>query len=294
MRVAPLALLALLASCVAPRAAEPPAAPAPSPPAAVVPPRAPAAILFDGAAVQGGIVLGTAPLGTTALTLDGRPIPVAADRRFLLAFDRDSAATAQLVATLADGGRVAKVVTVAPRAWRIERVDTPLRAGKTNAEFDRLRPAELAEIAAARAKVVASDGWRGRFDWPVAGRQTGWFGSQRVYQGVPGSYHSGADVAVPTGTEVRAPADGVVVLAADRPFTLEGNLLMIGHGMGLTSAFLHLSRILVASGAVVHRGEVVALSGATGRATGPHLHWGLSDGTARLDPLLVAGSPPAN
>ncbi|PMZ00359.1 M23 family metallopeptidase, partial [Pseudomonas sp. FW306-02-F02-AB] len=81
-----------------------------------------------------------------------------------------------------------------------------------------------------------------------------------------------------------APADGVVILAADHPFTLEGNLLMIDHGMGLNTAFLHLSRIDVRVGERVRRGQPVALSGMTGRATGPHLHWSLKWHDAKIDP----------
>ena len=182
-------------------------------------------------------------------------------------------------------------LAVAPRAWRIERVDAPLRAGRTSAEFDALRPAELARIAAARDVVTGATGWREAFRWPATGRISGLFGAQRVYRGVPGSFHSGVDVALPTGAPVAAPASGVVVLAADpaRPFTLEGNLLIIDHGGGLSSAFLHLSRIDVAQGERVAAGQVVGRVGATGRATGPHLHWGMKWRNARLDPLLVAG-----
>jgi len=81
----------------------------------------------------------------------------------------------------------------------------------------------------------------------------------------------------------------VVILAADHPFTLEGNLLMIDHGMGLNSAFLHLSRIDVKPGDRVTQGQPVGAVGNSGRATGPHLHWSLRWGDAKLDPLLVAG-----
>jgi murein DD-endopeptidase MepM/ murein hydrolase activator NlpD len=108
----------------------------------------------------------------------------------------------------------------------------------------------------------------------------------------PGSYHSGIDIARPTGTPVVAPADGVVILAADHPFTLEGNLLMIDHGHGLNSAFLHLSRIDVRVGDHVRQGDPIGAVGATGRATGPHLHWSLRWRDTRLDPLLVAGTMP--
>ena len=247
---------------------------------------------LDGAAVQGGLVRGQVPPGTE-LTLDGRPVAVAADGAFILGFDRDAGASAVLVERYAGpmGNPLAAEtrLAVAPGAWRIERVNAPYRAGRTDAEFDRLRPGELARIAAARATATDAEGWRQRFRWPATGRQSGWFGAQRVYQGKPGGYHGGADVAVATGTPVVAPADGVVILAADAAFTLEGRLLMIDHGQGLSSALLHLSRIDVEAGAPVRQGQVVGLSGATGRVSGPHLHWGLQWRGAKLDPLKVAG-----
>ncbi|MGI4730497.1 MAG: M23 family metallopeptidase [Janthinobacterium lividum] len=245
-----------------------------------------------GTLEQGGLAIGTAPRGTASLSLDGKPVQVAADGRFVIAFDRDAPAGAVLVAVETDGPPVEQRLAVAPRAWRIERLPTLPRHAQPEPEFAALRAPEAAAIASARAIVTDAAGWRQRFRWPAAGRQSGWFGSQRIYAGEPGSYHTGADVAVPDGTPVAAPADGVVILAADHPFTLEGNLLMIDHGMGLSSALLHLSRIDVAVGDHVRQGQVVGLSGHSGRATGPHLHWGLRWHDARLDPLLVTGSPP--
>ena len=135
-----------------------------------------------------------------------------------------------------------------------------------------------------------SEGWRQSFVWPVKGRLSGLFGSQRIYNGTPGSYHSGTDIATgESGTPFAAPADGVVVLAADQPFTLEGRLLMIDHGMGLNSSFLHCSELLVKEGDRVRQGQVIGRIGATGRATGPHLHWSIKWGQARLDPILFTG-----
>lgn len=242
--------------------------------------------------MQGGLVLGTAPAGTVRLNLDGRDIPLAEDGRFVIAFDRDAAAVGQLTAHLQDGGVVEQALTPARRAWRIEHVNAPLRPPVPSATFLKLRAGELARINAARTHRADSQGWRQRFIWPYQGRISGLFGSQRIYRGEPGSYHSGVDVAGPEGGTIVAPADGVVILAADQPFTLEGRLLMIDHGMGLNSAFLHLSRIDVKGGQTVRQGQPVGAIGATGRATGPHLHWGLKWGDARIDPLLLAGPMP--
>ena len=256
-------------------------------------PPARAGFAFAGAMVQGGVVLGTAPSGTSRLTLDGTPVPVAADGRFLIGFDRDAKPSATLVATRESGGPVIETVAVSPRAWRIERLNSLPRVSQPSAEFARRRPPELAQIAAARRVASDAGGWRQRFLWPALGRVSGLFGSQRVYKGEPGAYHSGVDVARPTGTPVIAPADGIVTLAAAEPFTLEGHLLMLDHGEGLNSAFLHLSRIDVRIGQRVAQGETIGAIGATGRATGPHLHWGMKWRDARIDPLLLAGPMPA-
>lgn len=252
----------------------------------------PALFSFDGPMIQGGLVHGAVPAGTVALTLDGAPVAVAPDGRFLIAFDRDQGATAELAATRGDGTVLRATLHVSPRAWRIERLDTVPRISQPSEEFQRRRPDELRRIGAARALRTDAQGWRQQFQWPVTGRISGLFGSQRIYRGEPGAYHSGVDVARPTGTDIVAPADGVVILAADSPFTLEGNLLMLDHGMGLNSAFLHLSRIDVRAGDHVRQGQVIGAIGATGRASGPHLHWSMKWGAARIDPLLLTGPMP--
>jgi len=245
---------------------------------------------WTGTAVQGGLIQVVAPAGSVAVTLDGVALSPAPDGRFPIGFDRDAGPLALLAATAADGRRIVQPIAVAPRAWRIERLATLPRFPAPDPVMAQLRPAELARIAAARALVTDADGWRQPFRWPATGRISGLFGAQRIYRGEPGAYHSGTDIARPTGTPVAAPADGVVILAADRPFTLEGTLLMIDHGQGLNSAFLHLSRIDVRVGDHVRQGQIVGAVGMTGRATGPHLHWSLRWRDARLDPMLAAGA----
>lgn len=253
----------------------------------------PTDIILSGPAVQGGVLTGMAPSGTVEMRLDDQPVPIGADGRFLIGFDRDALPQARLTARFADGRTIDRSIAVSPGSWRIERVNAPLRAGRSSEAFLALRRPELEQIAAARAKVTGAQGWRQALLWPRIGRISGLFGSQRIYQGVPGSYHGGIDIAGATGEPVVAPADGVVILAADRPFTLEGRLLMIDHGHGLSSAFLHLSRIDVKLGDAVVRGQRIGAVGATGRATGPHLHWGLRWNDARIDPLRLAGPMPA-
>lgn len=241
---------------------------------------------------QGGLSLGWAPAGARAITLDGQAVEIAPDGRFLVAFGRDYGETAVLTATLADGRAVSERLAVRRRVWEIENLPTVPPLPEPDAEFKARRPAELARIDAARSLTIASDGWRQAFIWPARGRISGHFGSQRIYAGQPGTPHSGVDVAGPVGAPVVAPADGVVTLAAAAPFTLEGHLLLIGHGMGLDSAFLHLSKIYVKEGETVRQGQVIGAIGMTGRASGPHLHWGMKWKDQRIDPQPLAGPVP--
>jgi murein DD-endopeptidase MepM/ murein hydrolase activator NlpD len=243
------------------------------------------------------MVIGVAPAAANQVYLDGASVPLDSDGRFLVAFGRDHGPTATLLAVRGDrfSTSIANMpLAIAPGTYRIEALPIP-KYQQPEAEFLKIREGELTQIKAARAEaaIIQSDGWRQSFVWPVIGRVSGAFGAQRVYNGEKGSYHTGEDIAVPTGTPVRAPADGVVILAATgEPFTLEGHLLMVAHGMGLDSAFLHLSHIDVKVGDVVKQGQVIGESGMTGRATGPHLHWALTWRGERIDPKLVAPAMP--
>lgn len=239
---------------------------------------------------QGGFVLLQAPANINAVTYNSAALPMDSDGNLFIAFDRDAPLEQSLTMTFADGRTEAMPITLTAGGWRIENVNAPMKGGaKSNADYEARRNGELAQINAARKIDSGSFGWAQQFIWPVKGRISGWFGAQRVYQGQPGSYHGGVDVAMPTGTVIVAPADGVVILAADNPFTLEGNLLMIDHGNGLNSAFLHNSVLLVDEGQVVRQGDPIAKIGATGRASGPHMHWGMKWHSARIDPKLFAG-----
>lgn len=123
-----------------------------------------------------------------------------------------------------------------------------------------------------------------RFQLPVDGVVTGTFGKRRIFNGQPRSPHSGLDIAAPKGTPVRAPAAGRIVEVGN--YFFNGNTVFIDHGQGLISMFCHMDSADVKIGDTVKAGDVVGKVGATGRATGPHLHWSLSLGNARIDPTL--------
>ncbi len=257
-------------------------------PTAPVPARA-AVFTFAGELTQGGWIRGEAPAGAVRVTMDGVPVSLDGQGRFFAAFDRDAGPSATLDAVLADGRTVRSPLAVAPRDWNIERINVARRPSGASEAFLRVRRPELSAIGAARSRVTDATGWQQDFIWPVKGRISGRFGSQRIYRGEPGSYHTGIDITSGTsGTPYVAPADGVVVLAVD-DFSLEGKLLILDHGNGLNSAFLHSSRLYVTEGETVRQGQHIGDIGSSGRATGPHLHWGLKWNHARLDPLLFTG-----
>jgi len=249
------------------------------------------AFRLQGTPAQGALLRGTMPADAVSLTMDGSEVPVAADGRFLLGLDRDAPAAIRLVARSGDGRETIETIRVAPRAWPLQRINMARPSTGPTPAYRVLREGELARIGAARARRTVATGWAQRMIWPARGRVSGRFGSQRIYRGgVPAAYHSGTDVAAGAGAIVVAPADGVITLAPPPMFSLEGNLVIIDHGLGLSSAFLHLSSVEVRTGQAVRQGEPIGRVGATGRATGPHLHWSLVWNGARLDPQAVAGA----
>ena len=146
-------------------------------------------------------------------------------------------------------------------------------------------------IAAARQRDSGASAVAGAFVWPVTGRVSGVYGSQRILNGEPRRPHRGVDVAAPAGTPIGAMADGVVSLAVPAMY-FTGGTVMIDHGHGLHSLYAHLSALDVAAGQPVRRGATIGKVGATGRVTGPHLHWGVFWFERALDPALLVGPMP--
>ncbi len=147
---------------------------------------------------------------------------------------------------------------------------------------------ELDEQLAAYARFSPNQPSNVYFDKPVDGRLSSPFGLRRFFNGEERNPHSGLDFAVPQGTPVKAPADGEVILVGD--YFFNGKTVFLDHGQGLISMFCHLSAIDVSVGDVVSRGTVVGKVGATGRATGPHLHWNVSLNAVRVDPSIFIGA----
>ncbi len=241
---------------------------------------------------QGGFARGRAPAGTVALRLDGSAVSIAADGGFLIAFGRDAAPALALEAVGEDGTRVATGVAVAARTFPEQRLPPINARFDADPDFAARRAAELQRIASARASPSGEAGWRQRFRWPAKGRISGVFGARRIIGETAQDSHSGTDIAAPAGTPVVAPADGVVVLASPPEYSLEGNLVIVDHGLGLYSSFLHLDRVEVRTGDRLARGDTIGRVGATGRVTGAHLHWGVIWRGVRFDAEALLAPPP--
>ncbi len=247
-----------------------------------------AELRFEGTTAQGGLVIGRAAPGARVL-VDGRPVRVTADGRFLVGFGRDAGPETTVEAVLAGGRRETVVIAVASRDWPVQRIDglPPRKVTPPKRDWDRIRR-EGDMIKAARARDTATPYFLSGLRWPLRGRISGVFGSQRILNGEPRRPHSGVDIAAPTGTPVAACADGVVSLTHPDMF-YTGMTVMVDHGHGLASVYVHLDSIAVTEGEAVARGQVLGTVGRTGRATGPHLHWGLSLFGTRLDPQSAVG-----
>ncbi|MEW5727473.1 MAG: M23 family metallopeptidase [Pseudomonadota bacterium] len=239
------------------------------------------AVELRGKAEQGGLLLGAAHPGAT-VTLDGRAVPMDPEGRFLLGFGREAPASATLTV---DGE--ARTIAVAPRAWDVQRIDglPPAKVTPDPAALARIK-AENELVASRRAAVSPTALFLAGVVRPAEGRVSGVFGSQRILNGEARAPHSGADIAAPVGAPVRAVADGVVTLAhPDMYFT--GMTVLVDHGLGLQTVYAHLSRVDVTEGQRVGKGQEIGAVGASGRATGPHLHWGATWLDVRLDPETV-------
>ena len=241
---------------------------------------------LTGSPIQGGLIFGKASPGSS-ITLDGEPVPVSEDGRFVIGFGRDETGNRQLKVSSAAGNTFQKVLQVKTREYAIERVDglPPSRVTPDPSVTARIQE-DARQVATARLHRDKQAFYAQGFKWPAQGRISGVYGSQRVLNGEPRRPHFGLDIAAPKGTPVYAPADGLITLAhTDLYFS--GGTIILDHGQGLSSTFLHLSKILVDTGTFVQQGDLIAEIGATGRASGPHLDWRMNWLNRRVDPQLL-------
>ncbi|WP_323816145.1 M23 family metallopeptidase [Cellvibrio sp. NN19] len=240
---------------------------------------------------QGGLVIGKVPAGTQ-VEYRGKHLQISPAGEFVLGLGRDAAKQVSLVTIDGSGQRQEHEFTVKQRTYNIQKVTgVPQRTVEPDpAQVERAqREAKMA--ADARKGDLPLTFFAQKFEWPLIGPVTGVYGSQRFYNGVPNSPHYGVDIAKPVGTLVKAPAGGVVTLVHPDMF-FSGGTLIIDHGHGLSSTFIHLSEVLVKEGDDITQGQIIAKVGKTGRATGPHLDWRMNWFEERIDPQLLVEPMP--
>ena len=249
-----------------------------------------ARLIISGPLEQGSLVVGEMEPGGH-ISLDGTALHVSPAGNFVFGFTYDQTKPGQLLARFSDGTDENRLVQPVVRQYEIQRITgLPEKFVTPPPDVLARRKQEIAMIAAARAADTEADWFAEKFDWPVPGIISGPFGNQRVLNGKPMEPHFGIDIAAPAGTPIAAPAPARVVLVGP-DFYLEGGLTILDHGHGVTTCYLHQSKQTVKVGDMVARGQVIGEVGMTGRATGPHLHWGLNWFQMRLDPSRSTGTP---
>lgn len=243
-------------------------------------------VTLQGEFSQGGLLRGKVD-NDAVLYLNEKPIRISTNGDFVIGFGRDE--PIQQTLSIKKGQSKAQLFTfeLAKREYNIQKVDgVPARTVNPDPKhLQRIRE-EAAQVKQARFSDTDLTGFLQSFIWPIQGPITGVYGSQRVYNGEPRRPHFGIDIAAPKGTEIFAPADGEVTLAHPDMF-FSGATMVIDHGLGVSTSYLHMSQMLVKKGDKVKQGQVIGLVGASGRATGPHLCWRLNWYQTKLDPQLV-------
>ena len=237
-----------------------------------------------GELTQGGLVLLTLQPDARAL-YDGLTLPQY-EGQVVLGFGRDAPLEQSVLFTRGETARAVDF-QLKPRAYVEQRIDglPPAFVTPPPDALAKIKR-EAANKRKARSELTLQGGFAEEFIWPVAGRITGVYGSQRFYNGEPRRPHYGIDIAAPTGTPVKAPATGRVTLASPDMY-FEGGLIFVDHGLGVTSVFMHLETLAVKVGDEVAQGDVIGTVGSTGRSTGPHLDWRIYWADQRIDPALL-------
>ncbi len=246
-------------------------------------------IAFTGSMRQGGLIIGKTEAGAR-VSVDAKSVSVSPEGLFVFGFVYNRTEAAVVRADFADGSSETKNATPIARHYEIQSITgLPQKFVTPPAEDLARMKAEHARLAEAR-RIDTPQVWFSQpFEWPFPGILSGVYGSQRIDNGVPMAPHLGVDIAAPAGTPIHAPAGARVAIA--EPWFLEGNYTMLDHGHGVFSEYLHQSELRVKEGDIVTRGQVIGLVGATGRATGPHSHWGLNWFDIKLDPSLSTRTP---
>ena len=243
-------------------------------------------VKLTGRMIQGGLVFGWAP-PETKIELDGVLIKQAETGDFLIGFSRDAQSNSKLVFFFKDGSSQNRLLSIRQRTYDIQRINgLPKRKVIPNKKDLALIKTQTNQINNSRQVLIMIPYFRAGFMQPAVGPVSGVFGSQRILNGRKRRPHYGLDLAAPEGSPIRAASDGIIIFTHDGMF-FNGKTIIIDHGLGLRSTYIHMNSIGVKIGSKVKKGQIVGTVGKTGRATGPHLHWGLHLNQIPLDPKLL-------
>ena len=253
------------------------------------------ALVFQGFSAQdawqqGSLVKGRVLPGSRVHFFD-QDVYVNENGDFVLGLGRDAPATVEVLVTDTAGTKYTHAFNVIQRQYNIQRVEgvEPKYVTPSEADLARIEEDNASISSARRLRDTRAD-YAGGFVWPLLGPVSGVYGSQRFYNGEGRQPHYGVDVVAPVGALVQAPAAGKVTFVRDMYYS--GWTLVLDHGQGLSSSFLHLSNILVNVGDRVKQGDAIAEVGATGRVTGAHLDWRMNWLNQRIDPQLLVPAMP--
>jgi murein DD-endopeptidase MepM/ murein hydrolase activator NlpD len=243
-------------------------------------------ISLQGALMPGGLVTGKAAPGSK-VSHQGKFVRTSPDGVFVLGFGRDAHQDQTITILDINGFTYSQDIKLKDRNYKVTRIDgLPKRKVTPRPKDIKRIKIENAGIAKVRQLDTKEQNFLAGFQWPTLGRISGVFGSQRILNGKPRSPHNGIDIAAPKGTPVLATAAGTVALVHQDMF-YSGKTVMIDHGHGLSSVYIHMRTITVTKGQNVNKSDKIGTVGMTGRATGPHLHWGISLFGTHLDPMLI-------
>lgn len=241
---------------------------------------------FNGPWIQGAMVTGKAEPNEVVL-YQGQPLSQTDSGHFVFGLGRNAPPVIELLVEAADGSQKALSFDVVQREYVTQKIEGVASKHVTPPKAVTQRISQEAKaVRKARTLSDARSDFLSTFIWPAKGPITGVYGSQRIYNGIPKNPHYGVDIAGPTGAEVVAPAAGIVTFASDDLY-YSGGTLIVDHGHGISSTFIHLSAVEVKVGDAVKQGDLIARIGASGRATGPHLDWRMNWYKERIDPQLL-------
>jgi murein DD-endopeptidase MepM/ murein hydrolase activator NlpD len=239
-------------------------------------------------AIQGALLHAKIGAKVKHISFPGHRTTILEDGEFMIAFARTAPAKEKLTLTLEDGSILEREFTVEQRKYETDKIDglpknqvdldapTKKKVGQAEAKFDDLR-----------VKFGDSTCFRETFKWPVKGKLTSRYGQPRLLNGTDAGPHWGVDIVAVKGTPVHAPACGKVIVA-EKDVPLSGNVIIVDHGRGLSSTFLHLDKLKVKVGDAIKQGQEIGTVGLTGRTNGAHLDWRMNLFDIRIDPELVA------